>query len=380
VSFNIYRFDVDRRWPVPPEVEPEVVAAAMPAPASVTDGVPSDWVRTAQLNQFPRSDYKVRFGLDFVRTAVAYDPDFSSATGGQLGFTDMLGNHQLFFHASNSADDFSQFWRHLNLGVTYTSLGQRLNFSVGAFHLSSLYDASVDMYRYERRTGALFGVSYPLSRFRRLESMFVARTSQRDFDNAATSFLVSNFTSFVHDNTLWSMSGPMEGTRFNLTVGHTEDVTHTGRGGSSVQVDVRRYSPLPMRTVFATRAIARANWGSDLGFFYVGGPFDLRGYNRRSLYSNRMFLANGELRFPLIDRLLIGLPFENLEFGGFRGVLFSDAAYVAFPFQSWYGALGGGVELILGGGFVTRWDFGRTHDFRTLHSHTFSRWFIGWDY
>jgi hypothetical protein len=380
VSFNVYRFGVDRRWHVPQQATPPEVAAATPAPASVTGGAPSEWVRTAAVNRFQRRDYRVRFGLDFVRTAVAYDPDFMSATGGQLGFTDMLGNHQMFVHVSNSADDFDDFWRHLNLGFTYTNLARRLNYSVGVFHLSSLYDSSLDLYRYERRTGALFGLSYPLSRFRRLEATVVGRTSERDFDTAGTSVLVSTFGSFVHDNTLWSMAGPTEGTRFNVTLGQTVDVTSHGRSGTSAHVDLRRYMPLPMRTVFATRVVGRANWGSDLGFFYLGGPFDLRGYSRRSLFGRRMAMLNTELRFPLVDRLLIGLPFDNIELGGFRGAVFHDAAYVGFPTEANFGSLGAGVELVLGGGFVLRWDMGRTHDFERFDPGTFSRFFIGWDY
>ena len=382
VSYNVYRFDVGRRWPVDAEPEPEVVAEVAPPPAvtTVTGGVPGDWLRTSALQRFQRRDYRVQFGLDFVRTAVAYDPDFMNATGGQLGFTDMLGNHQMFVHVSNSADDFDAFWRHLNLGFTYTNLENRLNYSLGAFHLSSVYDPSLDIYRYERRTGILGGLQYPLSRFRRLETMLVARTSEREFDSRGTSVLVSTFGAFVHDNTIWSMAGPTEGMRFNTTLGHTFDVTGKGRGGTSAQIDLRRYVPLPMRTVFAARAVGRANWGPDLGFFFLGGSFDMRGYSRRELFGRRMAMLNGELRFPLVDRLLIGLPFDNIEIGGFRGALFHDAAYVGFPTEAWFGSLGAGVEMVLGGGFILRWDMGRTHDFEQFDDSNFSRFFLGWDY
>ncbi len=383
ISFNVVRFQVERRRRVEPAVPAQALvadAARAAPPVSVTAGAPADWVRTARLNSFQNRAYRVRFGLDFVRTAVAFDPDFASATGGQLGLTDLLGNHQVFLHASNDANDVSEFWQHLNVGATYVNLSHRVNYSLGAFNLTSVYDPRLDLYRYERRTGMLVGASYPLSRFRRIESTLVGRVSKREVDLGRQSVLISDFTSFVHDNTLWSVAGPTDGTRFNLTFGGTVDVTGTGRGGTSLQADLRRYTPLPMRSVLALRGIGRANWGDDLGYFYMGGPFDVRGYPRRSLFGTRTLLFNGELRFPLVDRLLVGLPFNNIELGGFRGALFADAAYAGPPLSLWAGSLGMGFELGLGGGFIARWDLGRRHDFHHLEPQSFSRFFLGWDY
>lgn len=385
-SFNIFRFELQRRRDLPePTPLPQVAALGAGIPAAHSSD-PGAWIRSGGLAEFPGKDYDVQFGLDFVRTAVAFDPDFGSGTGGQIGLTDVLGNHQVFLHLSNSADGLEDFWKHLNAGATYTNLTRRLNYSLGAFHLTSLYDPGLDRFRFERRYGVLAGVAYPLSRFRRLESSLVARVAERDAEEArafgvgARSLLWSGFASFVHDNTLWSFAGPADGMRFNVTLGQTLDATGTRRGGTSAHVDLRRYVRLPMRSVFASRAIARSNWGDNVQLFFLGGSFDLRGFERRSLFARRILLLNNELRFPLVDRLLIGLPFNALEFGGFRGALFTDAAYVGEPFTpGWYGNLGVGLEMALGAGFIARWDWGRTHDFQRLQD-PFSRFFLGWDY
>jgi hypothetical protein len=91
--------------------------------------------------------------------------------------------------------------------------------------------------------------------------------------------------------------------------------------------------------------------------------------------------VNQELRFPLVDHLLIGMPWSALEFGGFRGALFTDAAYLAEPFTpGWFGNVGVGVEMALGGGFIARMDWGRTHDFERFGRRSFRRFFLGWDY
>lgn len=384
-SFNIFRFGLEHQREVPEPVPAVEVAAAAPQPAlSGTDA--SEWIGASRLTHFPSREYRPKFGLDFIRTAVAYDPDFASAAGGQLGFTDMLGNHQLSLFASNSSDTFDDFWRHFNVGVTYTNLAHRLNYSVGLFQLTSNYDRNSDRWRWERRYGGMLGVAYPLSRFRRIETTMVARGADVDPEDAVLlgvkrrAVLVSNYTAFVHDNTIWSSTGPADGGRFNVTLGQTFDMNGSHRGGSSAQVDLRRYVPLPGRSVIAARVAARGSWGPDVQYSFLGGPFDLRGYRLRSLFARRTLLTNAELRFPLLDRLLIGLPFNNIEMGGFRGALFGDAAYVGVPYSSWYGSFGVGFEMWLGPFFVARLDVGRIHDFRSVDPNTFTRFFLGWDY
>ncbi|MFQ5600293.1 MAG: hypothetical protein ACE5G2_07035 [Candidatus Krumholzibacteriia bacterium] len=387
LSFNVYRFDMRRfrELPESPGSLIQVASAGASVPTS-TGQVESGWVRRSSGKRFPKRNYDVKFGPDFVQGAVAFDPDFFNGTGAQLGLTDVLGNHRIGVLLANTAEDLDQFFKHLNVGLSYTNLTSRLNYTVGGFHLTRVYDPTLDEFRFERRFGAVFGVSYPLSRFRRIETTVVARVAQLDEEDAvrlgvgANSFLISNFTSFVHDNTLWSFFGPIDGTRYNVTLGHTFDPTGSNRGGTSAHFDYRRYFRLPSRSVYATRVIGRGNWGGDSEFFFLGGPFDLRGYRRRSLFARRILLVNSELRFPLVDRLLIGLPFNAIELAGFRGSLFNDVAWLSQPFTpGWFGSFGMGLEMGLGFGFITRWNAGKTHDFERI-TDSFQRFFIGWNY
>ncbi len=394
LAFNIYRFDVEPLRQVPTQTPPPaLVAAASPLPPARSTPQSSTWMRDLEGRAFPKRDYDTDFALDFVQGGVAFDPDFYSAAGAQIGFTDVLGNHRVGLLFATSSEGFNNFWRHLNVGISYTNLTRRLNYTLGAFHLTRVYDPNLDLYRFERRLGGLLGVSYPLSRFERLENNLVVRFAQLDDDVAqllgvgARTVLVTNFLSFVHDNTLWSYVGPIDGTRYNVTFGHTFDTTGGNRGVTSVQLDYRKYFRLPGRSVFASRLIARGNWGGDAQLFFLGGPFDLRGYERRSLFARRILLLNEEVRFPLLDRLLLGLPFLSaLEFGGFRGALFVDGAYVGEPFTpGWYGSYGAGVELGLGVGFIARWDIGRTTDFGGQSIYrasdlSFQRFYIGWNF
>ncbi|HZM17487.1 MAG TPA: hypothetical protein VFE28_15945 [Candidatus Krumholzibacteria bacterium] len=395
LAFNVYRFDMHTLREVPNGATPPVQVAAVTDPAPARPAAPrSDWLQRPEGKAYPKRKYDTQFGLDFVQGGVAYDPDFYSAAGAQFGFTDVLGNHRVSLLFSTSSEGFDDFFRHLNVGVSYTNLTRRLHYTLGAFHLTRIYDPNLDMVRFERRLGGLLGVAYPLSRFERVESSFVVRYAELDqgiadlLDIGARTMLVTNFTSFVHDNTMWSYVGPIDGTRYNITMGHTFDPTGGNRGLTSLHLDFRKYFRLPARSVFASRLIARGNWGGDAQLFFLGGPFDLRGYERRSLFARRILLLNEEVRFPLLDRLLIGLPFINaLEFGGFRGALFVDGAYVPEPFTpGWYGSYGAGVELGLGVGFIARYDFGRTTDFGRRSAsipgtgQSFQRFFMGWNF
>ena len=57
--------------------------------------------------------------------------------------------------------------------------------------------------------------------------------------------------------------------------------------------------------------------------FYLGGASTLRGYEDFEFAGNNILLANVELRYPFIDRLVLGGPVA-LSLGDLRGVFFFD--------------------------------------------------------
>jgi outer membrane protein assembly factor BamA len=94
-----------------------------------------------------------------------------------------------------------------------------------------------------------------------------------------------------------------------------------------------------------------------------------------------MVLINQELRFPLVDRLVVGLPFGNIDFSAFRGALFVDAGNAwNDTFGSWRGSIGAGARLALGGVFVFRLDGARRTDFKSVENDTRWDFFFGWDF
>ena len=115
--------------------------------------------------------------------------------------------------------------------------------------------------------------------------------------------------------------------------------------------------------------------------FPLGGSWTLRGYGWRSIWGSKALLLNNELRFPLLDRLVIACRWGT-----------SISAPSAGP-SSWTpampgpGSSGGGraawgpeVRLALGGVLVFRLDAARRTDFESLGNDTRWDFFFGWDF
>jgi hypothetical protein len=334
-------------------------------------------------------DYRMKLGLDFIGATFALDPDFGGVgNGAQLFFTDILGNHQFIGLVGAATDDLDQILEKLNVAVTYVNLSHRLNYALGAFRLASFVGSSIDLIRYERRTGVTAAIVYPFSAFMRAGISTVVRNMEREDDftwfgqEQGSSWLASQYLSFTFDNIVWYIGGPLSGQRLNVSVGNTFDLSGDRYDSRTLNFDARHYVPLSERVIFAQRFVSRSAWGSDLQLFYLGGSWDLHGYRFRQFAGTQTTLVNTELRFPLIDRFVLKFPVGLIEFPLFRGSLFLDAARVRgfFSDTGWIGSIGTGVELNLGYVPVARVNFSRRTDFETIDSDWHVDLFLGFNF
>ena len=336
-----------------------------------------------------RKEYRLKMGIDFIGATFALDPDFGSiGNGAQLFLTDVLGNHQIIILAGSATDNFDNFWRYINAAVTYVNLTHRINYYVGAFHLAGYLGSIYDLLRYERRYGGVVGIRYPLSKFTRVELSTVVKGMEREEELAyfgigeGRSWLVSNYLSFTHDNIVWYVGGPITGRRLHTAFGRTTNPNGSRYESTTLHIDLRNYINVTKRVVFAQRFVSRNAWGSDLQLFYLGGSWDLRGYDFREFAGKRTFLINNELRFPLLDRLLVRFPFGYIDFPMFRGSIFVDAAKIEgfIDDTDWIGSVGTGVEMNLGYLPVFRVNFSRRTDFKSLDSAVNIDFFLGFNF
>jgi hypothetical protein len=358
---------------------------------SLVENAHSEWLSRSPDSSavFKIKDYNLKFGLDFIGAAFAVDPDFGyMGNGAQLFFTDILGNHQLLVLFGSASDDFNDFWRNLNFAVTYVNQSNRLNYAFGAFHLASYMGTFRDLLRFERRFGGLGWISYPFSKFTRVDFSSVFKWMERDDDitflglEKGRSLLLTNYLSFTTDNIVWYVGGPLSGHRLNIAVGNSIDLQGSRYESSTLHFDIRNYINLTDRLVFAQRFVSRNAWGSDLQLFYLGGSWDLRGYDFREFAGKSILLLNNELRFPLLDRLLVRFPFGHIDFPLFRGSLFFDigSARRFYSNTGLLGSFGTGVEMNLGYLPVIRVNFSRLTDFETVEKDLKIDFFIGFNY
>ena len=328
--------------------------------------------------------YKTAYSLDIAQSSIAYDGVYGTIGGIQAAMSDILGNNTFIFLLSNTARDKSEFLSSFNVGITYLRRTNRINWGVGAFHLYDEYYNAYDGYYYERMVGGVALASYPISRFDRIETSVFFRHSDKETSARLIrriAFPVTHLISFVSDNTLWEPTGPLDGRRVNLTLGYTFDFNSGRNFNRLASLDFRHYLRLKTYSCLASRFFAFTSAGREPQRLYLGGSWSFRGYSRRHFYNRNILFHSVEIRFPLINDLIVAFPPTALRFRGIRGALFHDLG-TAWDDRwiGWKGSFGASIRLALGYLVVLRLDFSRTHDFHTVSKNTRTDFFFGWNF
>lgn len=351
------------------------------APASPAGGGSWDWAELADARATSAvgARYRRRFSLDFATGGSTAVPGYGAAQGGQIVFSDLLGDHQLSATiASYGSGGLAGIFDNFNADLFYLDQRQRLNWGVGAFRTAGEFFAGSagdfsQLYR-ERSLGAYGALRYPLSRFRRVEGQTRLEYSNRDdFGNTLVSgplrrkgLLATNVLSVSSDNTLQLETGPIDGTRWNLSGAVTSDLTHGVFENWLGTADVRHLVRTSLQSAIALRGFGYVSDGTRPRAIQVGGSWLLRGYPRSAVSGTRAWVWNSEWRFPLANFVTLGLPVGAVRFPQFQGALFGDLG------QAWYrgahedrvlGSAGLGVRTAIIPGLVLRLDVGRRFSF-----------------
>lgn len=328
--------------------------------------------------------YDTDYSFDIAQSSVGYDPVYGSIGGLQVAMSDVLGNHAFHFLLTNTATSNDEILESFNFGITYINRENRLNWGIGGFHLYDEYFNDFDGFYFERQAGGISLFSYPVSKFHRIDFTTLARYSKRERIFGLVDrekFLVTNYVSWVYDNSLWEFTGPIEGRRYNFSVGVTSSISDWRAFSRQASVDLRHYLRLGKFSSFASRLFAFSSSGEEPHRIYFGGSWSFRGFDRKAFYNRNVVFASHEVRFPLIDNLLIGFPFGGLGFRGIRGAVFFDVGSAWDDhFDQLLGSFGAGFRVSLGYLVVLRFDFARTTDFETISPSTDFDFFFGWNF
>ncbi len=291
------------------------------------------------------SKYKLKMAPDFVGGGgVYFATGYGFGLANTIALSDILGDHRLIFSFNIQRDIADS-----DLLASYYYLKRRINYGVGFFQFSSYLNSrissigeSFSSYRlFAERNYGMFGlVSFPLNTFDRLDFELQAFISERrffdrlpaaDYDtqvfyreaDSSTRRLIEPSISFVHDASFYDRFGPVEGSRYTLSVSRGIGLNETGVSRTTGYMDFRKYKRIFYRNSVAFRTAVAASEGPDPRTFFLGGPSTLRGYDYLAFEGSRMAVLNLEYRFPLVDALILGFP-GRWGLGNIGGKLFYD--------------------------------------------------------
>lgn len=297
---------------------------------------------------FPVHDYKLKFSMD----AAMFNPWYSSFNGlqgaTQMLFSDVLGDHQIYFQAYLLSDI-----KNSSFLVQYSYLPKIIDYSFTAFHYTGWAYNQSYFYRF-RNWGLNINTSYPLDLFNRFEfGLNWMNVSKENIEYPGTDdiyrMLIVPEIRYVHDNALWAGFGPHQGSRYNIGIKGTPKLGSNGISFMTFTGDFRQYIPVTNYMSIALRAAGGKSFGANPRNFFIGGtdywinaewlnlnlpsiepedfafmefPMPLRGWSIGARKGTQYFLTNAEFRFPLFRALLAG-PIPIL-IQDFQGCLFYD--------------------------------------------------------
>lgn len=362
--------------------------------------------------------YKTRFTPDYVGGGFSYNTFFGLSGLSYFVFSDYLGNHQIYI-ATELVNNIDQSF----LQAFYFYNKKRTNFGIGFFHTKNYYLDNADHLFSDRFYGLQFVASYPFSTFSRIDLMasqyFIDR-EYHDSDDGRTdrsSKVSTAELSYVTDNIIWGITGPINGrrTKLSFTYGANlfdiEDIEFT-----SIDFDYRKYLHFGKLFSMAFRVSGGASFGNTPKQYFLGGTTNwignrtldakvydvenlyfadvvtpLRGFDYYSLSGNRYGLLNWEFRYPMIDYFVMRFPLA-IAITNVTGAIFYDMGSTWTSDNFKFGTTAGGSHLKdvkAGFGFgmranlgfiLIRYDLAWSTDYRSVSDKPFYYFSLGADF
>jgi hypothetical protein len=376
LSWSLYRYPVDS-------------AARQDRFALDSGPPPGQWTWSTRtdmaIGKAAGEPYRRRLTLDVAAGEAVLVPGYGGAQGIAFLMSDLLGDNLVFGSlASFQGRRLGSLFENISASAIYLNRQRRLNWGVGAFRTKSrnLEGDLVVAYE-ESAAGAIGLLRYPLNRFTRVEGTVVVEHSDRvDFtlpvdQPRRVGWIASHYLSFVHDNSLWIASGPIDGRRFSFTAGISSDFTNSRFDSYVLSGDWRRYFRLGSRSTYAVRAYGFYSGGDRPRRTNIGGTRGLRGYPEFGyIVGTRAYMLNQEVRFPLLTHLTLGTPFGDIDFPEIQGGLFADVGKALMhqgSGRALLGSYGVSFRLALAPLAVLRLDLGRRFTNRGYQGYSLSR-------
>lgn len=346
--------------------------------------------------------YKAKFTPDLVAGGVSYDAFYGLRGQSLILISDYLGNQQ-FYIFTDLVNSINQS----NLQAIYLNSSNRLNFGLGLFHNKNYFIDPSDRLFSDRTYGVMASAWYPFSLFRRVQVDFAHTYIDRVYYDPPYDDSNDNVTnlnlSLVQDKVLWGLTGPVNGSRWKLTLERTLPLSSDAKDYWATELDWRKYWHIKGSYLVALRVSGGASFGKDHKSYFMGGTTNyigsgdqradvysvngfyfskivtpLRGYDYFELEGTRYALINAEFRYPFLDYLAMSFPLP-LVISRVSGAVFFDMGSVWNRNSEFKGASSEGgfhlVDLKSGFGvgarlnlgiFLLRYDLAWPTDFDTV--------------
>lgn len=327
--------------------------------------------------------------IDDINVSAGVSSDQLFLSRSTIFMSDMLGNRR-FIASLDSVDTFSNF------DFLYLDMHRRMNWGARVYDNRAFFNTfnfesgDLDRRQVYRETGAVGLISYPFTRYHRLDTGAgyvtrqyafpdFGRSEDRNGDGALDytelvwAGVRQNFpiasTTFSGDSAQWKFFGPVSGRRYQTSLTYAPDIDEGGTLTSDITVDWREYKQLSSRTLLAARFFGAYSQGNYPNFYYFGGLNTVRGYDFRTIVGSQAGFANLEFRFPLVD--VLATPLVVIQ--QMRGVLFFDIGAAKFEDQPFEfrnddgrfvdakASIGWGISFRLFG-LPLNWDFAKRFD------------------
>lgn len=346
--------------------------------------------------------YRLKLSVDMVSVGMAYSNIYGYAGQGVIVFSDLLGNHQIVL-AGNVQGSLDEN----NIFTFYINSKYRLDFGIGAFYERYYISPTRDYSNlfHDTNAGAILLLRYPFSLFSRIDfNLFykhidrVPKDAKLKTDPTREKMSV-NITmpslSYIFDNILWGITGPINGTRAMTTLLAAPPLKAGDASFISLDFDVRNYIHIRRKFVWANRITfgfsepvgqdeskrryflgGNENWiftinGVNIGEYEKNLPYIIyssyvvpfRGWKYFDITGTRFAVFNTEFRFPFIKTIDIVWPLP-MKIRYINGAFFIDVGnawdvedqYDKIPLpQHIYGGIGFGLRANLGI-FILRYD------------------------
>jgi len=369
------------------------------------------------LSPFP---YRPIFTPEIVSLGLGTNTYYGYGLAGQLAavFSDLLGNHQILIMGDvqgNIAD-------YTHLFASYLNREYKLNFGIGGFYNREFTSADIfgDSLYLDTDIGLMFLLRFPFSMYSRIDLEGFYNNLFRiphifipvDYgifikDTMRTNKTINIFMpsiSYVYDNILWGLTGPLTGIRGIARVIVSPPIKSINASFASFDIDFRHYWHILKKFVWANRLSFGASVAlrkeSNARRFFLGGnenwflydynassyqenvnnffysdiivPF--RGWNYLDIVGTKFALLNSEFRFPFLKEMSIVWPLP-ISLRYVNGAIFTDIGNAWNPEEQiktlpipnkLYGGIGFGLRANLGI-FVLRYDHAWKTDFLTFY-------------